>query len=52
VKRTLKSILQHSKGTSAANGGSPGEVLPPKAIQKFVGGDFKEVGGFVTRLSG
>jgi SAM-dependent methyltransferase len=43
VKRTLKTILHRSKRTSAANG-LPGEVLPPKSLQKFVGGDYKDIG--------
>jgi SAM-dependent methyltransferase len=41
VKRTLKNILQRSK---PANGGSTADLLPPKELQKFVGGDYKEIG--------
>lgn len=44
MKRTLKAMLQRSKRTSADNGGVPGKVLPPKSLQKFVGGDWEEIG--------
>lgn len=44
MKQILQSIRQLSNRTAAANRGSRGEVLPPKALQKFVGGDFKNIG--------
>jgi SAM-dependent methyltransferase len=44
LKRILDSFRQRSNRTSARDGGSPGAVLPPKALQKFVGGEFEEVG--------
>ena len=43
MKRTLKTMLQRSKRTSADNGGVPGKVLPPKSLQKFVGGDGRKL---------
>lgn len=47
MKQLLQSIRQRSNRT-AANGGPRGELLPPKALQKFVGGDFTEVGPLIA----
>jgi SAM-dependent methyltransferase len=44
VKRRIRDILPRSNRTSATDGGSSGEVLPPKSLQRFVGGAFNEVG--------
>lgn len=43
LKRLFQSILSRSKGASA-EGDSSREVLPPKSLQNFVGGVYKEVG--------
>jgi SAM-dependent methyltransferase len=43
MKRLFQSILPRSKRTSA-DGGSPDKVLPPKSLQRFVGGAYEEVG--------
>jgi SAM-dependent methyltransferase len=47
MKQILRSIRQRSNRT-AANGASGGELLPPKGLQKFVGGSFKEVGAYIA----
>jgi len=53
LKRTIRSILTR---TSAPNGGSSAKLLPPKGLQRYVGGAYKEVGaeffGYLTGLCG
>jgi SAM-dependent methyltransferase len=44
MKRRIRDILPRSNRTPATDGGSSGEVLPPKSLQRFVGGAYKEVG--------
>jgi ubiquinone/menaquinone biosynthesis C-methylase UbiE len=47
LKRILDSFRQRSNRTSARDGGSPGAVLPPKSLRRFVGGKngvYAEVG--------
>jgi SAM-dependent methyltransferase len=55
VKRMIRSILPRSKRTSA-DGGSSGEMMPPRALQRFVGGGYKGVGaeffGYLVDLCG
>jgi SAM-dependent methyltransferase len=49
-------MLPPSNRTSAANGGSPGELLPPEELQKWVGGGYEAVGaklfGYLVELCG
>jgi SAM-dependent methyltransferase len=56
LKRIVQSILPRANRTSTAKNGSPGELLPPKALQKLVGGGYKEVGaeffGYLVELCG
>jgi ubiquinone/menaquinone biosynthesis C-methylase UbiE len=52
----ILSMLPPSNRTSTANGGSPGELLPPEELQKWVGGGYKAVGadffGYLVGLCG
>jgi len=52
----LRNILPGSARTSAANGGSSPKLLPPKSLQRYIGGAYKEVGaeffGYLTGLCG
>lgn len=54
MKRTIRSIL--SRCTPAADGAPPSKLLPPKGLQRYVGGAYKEVGaeffGYLTELCG
>jgi SAM-dependent methyltransferase len=55
LKRTIQSILPRSNRTLAPNvGGSPNELVPPKWLQMWVGGGYKEVGaeflGYLVEL--
>ena len=44
MKRLFQSILPRSNRAAGTAGGSSGEVLPPKSLQRFVGGAYEEVG--------
>ncbi|QUR67280.1 class I SAM-dependent methyltransferase [Mycobacterium spongiae] len=50
MKRTIKSVLQHVNRTSAADRGLHGGLLPPKKLQRYVGGTdkFKEIGDLIV----
>src|SRR5271155_3552868 len=43
MKRMIRSVLPRAKRASA-DGSSSGEALPPRALQRFVGGGYKGVG--------
>jgi len=44
MKRLFQGILPRSKRTAGTAGGPSGEVLPPKSLQRFVGGAYEQVG--------
>jgi SAM-dependent methyltransferase len=51
LNRILQRILPRANRTTTSNDGSHVEVLPPRGLQKFVGGAYKEVGAeFVDYL--
>lgn len=54
IKRLFQNILPGSKRGS--DGSSSGEVLPPKSLQRFVGGAYEQVGaefaGYLVELCG
>ncbi len=59
MKRLLQSIMQRSNRNPAADGCSAGELLPPKELQRYVGGadgEYKEIGdravGYLVDLCG
>ena len=56
MKRMIQSILARSKRTPAENDESPRELLPPRRLQEYVGGAYKEVGaaffGYLVELCG
>ena len=56
MKRIVQSLLPRSRRTSAANGELPDQLLPPEALQDYVGGCYHEVGalffGYLVELCG